>query len=205
MAILNFWSAPRLLLGRRGRDGMVVGYITTYAISAYHHLRCEFESRSGEVYSYNILWYSLSVTCHRSVVFSGYSNKTYHHDITEILLKMALNIINHTKPKRVMDLFLQVMKRLYVCVLPLNYATLDYHSIAILCFRYNESAGVSSSFTSIVHCFGRFFGRSFGLSGLRGLLGPSDYRADTVALRFSLNLKNYTISSFKWMQIPSQK
>ena len=37
MAILNFWSTPKLLLGRRGRDRMVVGYITTYAISAYHH------------------------------------------------------------------------------------------------------------------------------------------------------------------------
>ena len=32
-------------------DSMVVGFITTYAISAYHHYRCEFESRSGEVYS----------------------------------------------------------------------------------------------------------------------------------------------------------
>jgi len=26
---------------------MVVGYTTTYAISAYHHWCCEFESRSG--------------------------------------------------------------------------------------------------------------------------------------------------------------
>jgi hypothetical protein len=32
--------------GRRGRDRMVVGFITTYAISAYHHWCCEFESRS---------------------------------------------------------------------------------------------------------------------------------------------------------------
>ena len=32
--------------GRHGRDRMVVGLITTYAISVYHHLRCEFESRS---------------------------------------------------------------------------------------------------------------------------------------------------------------
>jgi hypothetical protein len=37
--------------GHRGRDCMVVGFITTYAISAYHHYICEFESRSGEVYS----------------------------------------------------------------------------------------------------------------------------------------------------------
>jgi hypothetical protein len=30
----------------RGRDRMVVGFTTAYAISAYHHLSCEFESRS---------------------------------------------------------------------------------------------------------------------------------------------------------------
>ena len=42
---------------------------------------------------YNIMW-------KRSVVFSGYSsaNKTDCHDITEILLKVALNTINQTKP-----------------------------------------------------------------------------------------------------------
>jgi hypothetical protein len=33
--------------GRRGRDRMVVGFTTTYAISAYHHRCCEFESQSG--------------------------------------------------------------------------------------------------------------------------------------------------------------
>ncbi len=42
------------------------------------------------------------MTCDRSVVFSGYSvsytNKTNRHDITEILLKEALNTINQTKP-----------------------------------------------------------------------------------------------------------
>jgi hypothetical protein len=33
---------------RRGRDRMVVvGFTITYAISAYHHWCCEFESRSG--------------------------------------------------------------------------------------------------------------------------------------------------------------
>jgi hypothetical protein len=36
---------------RRGHDLMVVGFATAYAISAYHHQRCEFESRSGERYS----------------------------------------------------------------------------------------------------------------------------------------------------------
>ena len=74
-----------------------------------------------------------------------------------------------------MDLFSTVMKRLYIHMLPLNYAILDYHSIEIFCFRYNESAGVFF-FTSTVHCFGRFFGRSFGLLDLR-TIGISDYRA----------------------------
>ena len=33
---------------RRGRDRMAVGFTTTfYAVSAYHHWCCEFESRSG--------------------------------------------------------------------------------------------------------------------------------------------------------------
>ena len=44
---------------------------------------------------FNDMW-CLSVTCDRSVVFSGYSldtNKTDRHDATEILLKVDLNII----------------------------------------------------------------------------------------------------------------
>ena len=44
--------------------------------------------------SYNIIWSSVSVTCGGSLVFSGYSlSPTYkndRHDITKILLKMAL-------------------------------------------------------------------------------------------------------------------
>ena len=38
-------------LESRDRDRMVVGFTTTYAISAYHHQRCEFGSCSSEVYS----------------------------------------------------------------------------------------------------------------------------------------------------------
>jgi len=37
--------------GRRDCDRMVVRFTTTCTISAYHHERCEFEPRSGEVYS----------------------------------------------------------------------------------------------------------------------------------------------------------
>jgi len=41
--IFRYWAYR----GRRSRDRMVVGFTTTYAISAYHHWCCEFESRSG--------------------------------------------------------------------------------------------------------------------------------------------------------------
>jgi hypothetical protein len=46
----------------------------------------------GEVYSIQHYVINLSVTCDRSVVSS--INKTDSHNITEILLKMALNTIN---------------------------------------------------------------------------------------------------------------
>jgi hypothetical protein len=60
--------------GSRGRIHMIIGFITTYAISAYHHHHCEFESRSGKVYSMQHYVINLSVTCHMLVVFSGYSS-----------------------------------------------------------------------------------------------------------------------------------
>ena len=36
--------------GRRGRDRLGVGFMTTYGISAYHHKRCKFEFPSGVMY-----------------------------------------------------------------------------------------------------------------------------------------------------------
>ena len=54
----------------------------------------------GEVYSIQH-YVILSMTCGRSIVFSGYSgfftNKTDLPDITEMLLKVALNTINQPK------------------------------------------------------------------------------------------------------------
>jgi hypothetical protein len=38
----------------RGLDLIIVGFTTICAISAYHHQSCEFESHSGEMFSYNI-------------------------------------------------------------------------------------------------------------------------------------------------------
>jgi hypothetical protein len=33
---------------RRSRDRMVVGFMTTYVISTFHHYSCELQSRSGD-------------------------------------------------------------------------------------------------------------------------------------------------------------
>ena len=75
---------------------MVVGFITTYAISAYHHWHCEFEFHSGEVNSiqhYVIKFVSdLRQVCGFSLGTPVSStNKTGCHDINEILLKVTLN------------------------------------------------------------------------------------------------------------------
>jgi succinate dehydrogenase flavin-adding protein (antitoxin of CptAB toxin-antitoxin module) len=41
--------------GRRDRDRMVVRFTNTYAISAYHHWRCEFESSLGLILLFVII------------------------------------------------------------------------------------------------------------------------------------------------------
>ena len=87
------------LRGHRDRHRIVVGFTTTYAISAYHHWSCEFETR---------LWRGLLDTtscdkvCQWLVTGQCFSpgtrvsstNKTDHHDISEILLNVVLNTIN---------------------------------------------------------------------------------------------------------------
>ena len=44
---IQFVCESHHLMGCWYRDRMVVGFTTTYAISAYYHWCCEFESRSG--------------------------------------------------------------------------------------------------------------------------------------------------------------
>ena len=41
------WRITNDIKDRRGRDHMVVGFTTAFAISAYHYWCCELESRSG--------------------------------------------------------------------------------------------------------------------------------------------------------------
>ena len=74
-----------------GRDRMVVGF----TISAYHHLCCEFEPHSSEVYLIQHYEIKLCQWLAASQWFSLVSstNTTDLHDITEILLKVALKTI----------------------------------------------------------------------------------------------------------------
>ena len=98
----QFWFSNN----RRGRDGMEVGFTTTYAICAYHHWCCEFESRSGWVVQYYVIKF---VSDLRQV--GGFAppvsstNKTDHHHITEILLKVALSTI---KPNQITETHLGI-------------------------------------------------------------------------------------------------
>ena len=84
----------------RGRDRMVVGFTTTYVISAYHQWRCDFESRS---------WWCVRDTtlCNKSCqwlatdrCFSPVSstNKTDCHDIAELLLNVTVKHQSSTQP-----------------------------------------------------------------------------------------------------------
>jgi hypothetical protein len=77
---------------------MVVKFTTTYTITACHQESCEFESRSWRdvLVSYVIRCVSDRLAAGRwfppgTPVYS--TNKTDQHDITEILLKVALNTI----------------------------------------------------------------------------------------------------------------
>jgi hypothetical protein len=77
---------------------MVVEFTTTCAISAYYHKSCEFEPRSWQGVLDTTLcdkvcqWFSPGTSV-------SSTNKTDCHQITEILLKVALNIINYLQIK----------------------------------------------------------------------------------------------------------
>jgi hypothetical protein len=91
------------LRGSRGRDRMVVGFTATCAISAYHHLSCEFEPCSlGGVLDTMLCdkvckWHATGRWFSPGNLVSS-TKKTDRHDIAEILLKVVLDNINQTKP-----------------------------------------------------------------------------------------------------------
>ena len=70
-------------MDRRGRDRMVVGFTNTYAIGAYHHCCCGFESHSGRGVQHYVIKF---VSDLRQVVVSpgtpvSSTNKTDRHGI----------------------------------------------------------------------------------------------------------------------------
>ena len=84
----------------RGRDRMIVRFIITFTISAYHHLSCEFEFYScrGVVDTFCdkvCQWLATGRWFSPDILVSS-TNSADCHDITEILLKMALNTITLT-------------------------------------------------------------------------------------------------------------
>jgi hypothetical protein len=77
---------------------MVLGFSTTYTISAYHHKRYEFETCSwlgvlDTLCDKVCQWFATGRWFSPGTPVSS-NNKTDHHDITEILMKVALNTVN---------------------------------------------------------------------------------------------------------------
>jgi hypothetical protein len=58
------------LMGHRGPDRMIVGFATTYAISAYHHWCCEFESWSRRGVQHYVIIYLIIIPCSISLIFT---------------------------------------------------------------------------------------------------------------------------------------
>ena len=115
---------------------------TTYVISAYHHLRGEFESSSSELYSIQH-----RVTCGRSVDSS--TNKTDHHDIAEILLKVALDTITITQVVHDIILFINSSSKTYTpsrisSTRLYTSSSCSCYSCARLCSFHNNNGSATS-------------------------------------------------------------
>ena len=74
---------------------MIVGFTTTHVVSDYHQYSCEFESQLGEdttLCDKVCQWHAAGQWFSTCTPVSS-TNKTERHDITELLLKVALNTI----------------------------------------------------------------------------------------------------------------
>jgi hypothetical protein len=83
---------------RRVGDRIVVWFTTTYEISAYQHLSCEFEPRSWRGCDQVCQWLATGRWFSPGTLISS-TNKTDCHDIhvAEILLKVALKTITSNR------------------------------------------------------------------------------------------------------------
>ena len=86
--------------GHCGCDHMVVGFTTTYAISAYHHSSsCEFESPSWQLVLDTTLcdkvcqWLTTGRWFSPGNLISSTNIENWHHYVTEILLNVVINTV----------------------------------------------------------------------------------------------------------------
>ena len=100
---MNYWSILKEIVfyldsqGHSCCDRMVVCFTTTNAIGAYHHWCCWFESRFGrDVQHYVIKFVSDLLQVNGFLQFPLPIKLT--HEISEILLKVALSTIKPLKP-----------------------------------------------------------------------------------------------------------
>jgi hypothetical protein len=94
---------PTTMMDRRYRDRMVVGFTTTYAISAYQWVRISIRARYTTLCDKVCQWLLTGWWCSPGSPVSS-TNKTDLHDITETLLKVALNTIKQTNKHTTMIL-----------------------------------------------------------------------------------------------------
>ena len=90
-----------------------------------------------------IMWYGLSVTCDRSMVFSAgppvfSTNKTDRHDLTEILLKVATN----TTPTPLF-INLHILCNIFMHSLFIAYIIFVYPCFRFDCFNKRIMAAIS--------------------------------------------------------------
>jgi hypothetical protein len=87
---------PTIEGGSHGRYLTIVGFTATCAISTYHHDSCEFKFGWGVLYTTLCdkvcQWLAADQWFSPGTLVSS-TNKTNHHKITEILLKLELNTI----------------------------------------------------------------------------------------------------------------
>ena len=119
------YSSPSHLPGRCGHDRMVVGFITTYAISAYRHECCEFEYRWWRGVLNTTLCYKVCQCLATDRWFFpgppvSPTNKTDRHDIAELLLNKQTNKHTATVPIYLFSIFQLFSVARYECLMPLS-------------------------------------------------------------------------------------
>jgi hypothetical protein len=108
---------------RRGHDRMVVGFTTTYAISAYHHwclwVRNSIRARCTTWCDEVCQWLATDRWFSPGPPVSP-TNKTDRHDIAELLLNKQTNKHTATVPIYLFSIFQLFSVARYECLMPLS-------------------------------------------------------------------------------------